>query len=352
MNRTTAVALLLIGILLILGSCAPAGYVIYHEAAIDPADSISLSGGASSNNATFHAQPGSLARFTLQARVTTHSVQEDPDSIDHKYIARFKFPVSYTISDSGGNVLMHEDVTLAWKEGRSISKSHEETASTGGTLTAATTLKKFTVPADGNINIKIAIRPDTTYGASYASPKLSFYEGMIDNTWYVIGCLVMLLAGVVMALIGFIFVLTITTREGARTQNQIGAVTAAGDAHNREVNQNAMIIQLSALAGYFVPFGNVILPLILWQIWREQDPYVDRMGCEAVNFQLSMLIYYFICFILLFILIGFLLIFALILFHLTFIIIGAVQTSKGVEYRYPMIIRFIKVQDTGKRARG
>ena len=90
----------------------------------------------------------------------------------------------------------------------------------------------------------------------------------------------------------------------------------------------------------------------MWQIWREQDPYVDRMGCEAVNFQLSMLIYYFICFILLFILIGFLLIFALILFHLTFIIIGAVQTSKGVEYRYPMIIRFIKVQDTGERARG
>jgi len=44
MNRTTAIALLLIGMFLFLGSCAPIAYVIYHEAVIDPSESVSLSG--------------------------------------------------------------------------------------------------------------------------------------------------------------------------------------------------------------------------------------------------------------------------------------------------------------------
>jgi uncharacterized Tic20 family protein len=31
------------------------------------------------------------------------------------------------------------------------------------------------------------------------------------------------------------------------------------------------------------------------------------------------------------------------IFHIAFIIIGSIQTSRGASYRYPMIIRFIKV---------
>jgi uncharacterized protein len=104
-----------------------------------------------------------------------------------------------------------------------------------------------------------------------------------------------------------------------------------------------MFIQLSAFAGYVIPFGTVIVPVILWLIWRDKDPYINEMGREAVNFQLSMILYYIISFLLCFIIIGFLLIIAAFIFHMTFIIIGAVQTSYGANYRYPMIIRFIKI---------
>ena len=38
MNRTTAIASLLIGMFLFMGSCAPIGSVIYYEAAIDPSE--------------------------------------------------------------------------------------------------------------------------------------------------------------------------------------------------------------------------------------------------------------------------------------------------------------------------
>lgn len=168
---------------------------------------------------------------------------------------------------------------------------------------------------------------------------------MIDNTWYIVSGISMFIVGFILALVGFIFLVSYVTINTAQTgtQNQFPGSDTTGvkTLQDKEINQNAMIIQLSAFAGYFIPFGNIILPLILWQIWRDKDPYIDRMGCEAINFQLSMLIYYIVSAVLMFVLIGFILIFVVMIFHLTFIIIGSVKTSRGVDYRYPMIIRFV-----------
>ena len=111
---------------------------------------------------------------------------------------------------------------------------------------------------------------------------------------------------------------------------------------DKAINQQAMIIQLSALSGYFIPFGSIILPVVLWMVWRDRDPYLNAMGREAVNFQLSMMVYYLICLVLTLVLIGLILIFAAMIFHLTYIIIAAVQTSRGVNFLYPLNIRFIK----------
>lgn len=337
MNRSTSIALLLIGVLLFLGSCTPFAYILYHEAVVSPIESYSLSTGGASDKATFQARPGTLARFTLEADITTSSVQEDTESFDEEYLARFKFPVRYSIGDSSGNILLHKKTTLAWKDGDSISKSNSNTSSTGGTLTASTKLNKFTVPADGNIAIDIELGEDTTYEASYSSPQLHLYEGMINNTWYIVAGVVMLFLGFVLAIIGFILVVV----RSAQADNQQHAdQETASD--NNAINQEAMIIQLSALSGYIIPLGSLIVPVVLWLIWREKDPYLDEMGREAVNFQLTMLVYYCICFVLFFVLIGFLLIIAAMIFHIAYIIVGAVQTSRGVNFRYPMTIRFFR----------
>ncbi len=329
-----------------MGSCAPIGYVIYHEAVVGPSENILLStepgfsDSALSDKKTLQATPGTLARFILEAKISTPSVQEDPESFDDVYLARFKFPIAYTIRDSSGNVIFEDKVVLAWKDGGSVTKSNEETTSTGGTLTASTSLDKFTVPADGRVAITIKISSDTTYEALYASPQLHFYEGMIDNTWYVVSGIVMFFLGFILAMIGFIF--TVTSSVNASTQQQLTEAESGIGTVKREAHQQAMFIQLSAFAGYIIPFGSIIVPIILWQVWRNKDPYVDMMGREAVNFQLSMALYYIICFVLFFALIGMVLIFAAMIFHLTFIIIGSVQASRGTDYRYPMIIRFIK----------
>ena len=51
-------------------------------------------------------------------------------------------------------------------------------------------------------------------------------------------------------------------------------------------------IHASALLGVFLHFpGHILAPLILWLIKRDESPELDAHGKEAVNFQISMLIY-------------------------------------------------------------
>jgi len=56
----------------------------------------------------------------------------------------------------------------------------------------------------------------------------------------------------------------------------------------------AMFCHLGGIAGLLpvMPlFGSVILPLVLWQVKKEQHAFIDEQGKEALNFQISILIY-------------------------------------------------------------
>ncbi|MCL4692826.1 MAG: DUF4870 domain-containing protein [Candidatus Hydrogenedentes bacterium] len=104
----------------------------------------------------------------------------------------------------------------------------------------------------------------------------------------------------------------------------------------------AMATHLSTLCAYVgVPFGNIIAPLIIWMIKKDEFPFVDDQGKEALNFQISLTIYGIISAILCFILIGFVLLLALFIMHLVFAILAAVAANQGEYYRYPLTMRFI-----------
>src|SRR6266516_1586873 len=52
-----------------------------------------------------------------------------------------------------------------------------------------------------------------------------------------------------------------------------------------------MLCHLSALCGFLgVPFGNVIGPLLVWQLKKNDVPSVEAHGKAALNFQLTVLI--------------------------------------------------------------
>ncbi len=112
---------------------------------------------------------------------------------------------------------------------------------------------------------------------------------------------------------------------------------------NKDARMWAMICHLSGLAGLVVPvIGCIVGPLIVWQIKKEEFPFVDEQGKEAVNFQISMLIYGIVAGLLCFACVGFVLAPAVAIFDLVFLLIAAVKANNGEHYRYPLTIRFIK----------
>ncbi|WP_445710721.1 DUF4870 domain-containing protein [Flavobacterium sp.] len=51
------------------------------------------------------------------------------------------------------------------------------------------------------------------------------------------------------------------------------------------------LIHLSTLSQYIFPLGNYIFPLILWSTRKDKSEFVDHNGKQALNFQLSILLY-------------------------------------------------------------
>ena len=111
---------------------------------------------------------------------------------------------------------------------------------------------------------------------------------------------------------------------------------------SQEVCQWAMFCHLSALLGIWIPFGNLIGPLILWQMKREKDPFIDAQGKEALNFQITVAIASLICFLLMVLIVGFFLIGIVAIGALVLTIIAGVKANEGYPYRYPFTWRLIK----------
>jgi len=112
----------------------------------------------------------------------------------------------------------------------------------------------------------------------------------------------------------------------------------------RDKNENTMgiLCHVLALAGFVVPFGSILGPLVMWLIKRAESPYLDAAGKEAVNFNISWTIYLAVAAFSMFLLIGFLLFPIVAVAWLIFVIMASIKASDGVIYRYPLTIRLIK----------
>ncbi|MCR9261089.1 MAG: DUF4870 domain-containing protein [Pseudomonadaceae bacterium] len=109
-----------------------------------------------------------------------------------------------------------------------------------------------------------------------------------------------------------------------------------------EVRRWAAATHIAAIAGYLIPFGNIIGPLLVWQLKKEDGQLIDDQGKESVNFQITVSIAMLISAALTLILIGFLLIFVVGLGALVLVVIAAIKANDGEAYRYPLTLRLIK----------
>jgi len=104
----------------------------------------------------------------------------------------------------------------------------------------------------------------------------------------------------------------------------------------------AMLCHLLAFAGFVFPFGNIIGPVIIWQIKKQESELVDDQGKESVNFQITVTIAGLICFVLSFVVIGIPLAIVLGIFDIVVVIVATIRANNGERYRYPVNWRVIK----------
>lgn len=118
----------------------------------------------------------------------------------------------------------------------------------------------------------------------------------------------------------------------------------------------AMLCHVSALVGLFGNgLGFIVGPLIVWLIKKNDHPFIDDQGREALNFQITVFILAAVAALLLVLLvvtmaegtsIGLILAIAVALSVLAvadvvLTVIASVKANGGERYRYPFAIRFL-----------
>jgi uncharacterized Tic20 family protein len=105
-------------------------------------------------------------------------------------------------------------------------------------------------------------------------------------------------------------------------------------------SDSRMMGMLCHLLGLFTCF---VGPLIIWLIKKDEDPFVDNQGKEALNFQITVGIAFIVSVLLIpAFCIGVFLGTAVGIADLVFCIVAAAKANSGQAYRYPVSIRFIK----------
>lgn len=102
----------------------------------------------------------------------------------------------------------------------------------------------------------------------------------------------------------------------------------------------AVMSHLSAFV-MFLGIPSIVGPLVTWLV-KKEDPYVDYHGKEAVNFNLSFMIYGIVSALLILLLVGLILLPIVFITWFVLVIVGAVKAGSGEYYEYPFTIRFIR----------
>ena len=117
--------------------------------------------------------------------------------------------------------------------------------------------------------------------------------------------------------------------------------------HQMEPSKEKMWAVIGHLGG-LVPayFLCILIPLFVWLLKGEASSFVNKQSKEALNFQISLVIYETVALVIAFTIIGIPIAF---IAFMTFWILnifcslkGAIRTFKGKEYTYPWNLRLIK----------
>lgn len=109
-----------------------------------------------------------------------------------------------------------------------------------------------------------------------------------------------------------------------------------------DLNAYLLLMHLSQFAGFVIPLGGFIVPIVMWIANKNDVPEIDEHGKNIVNWIISATIYSIVSVVLMIILVGFLTLAIVGLLGIVFAIIGAMKANNGEMWYYPLTIRFIK----------
>ncbi len=151
----------------------------------------------------------------------------------------------------------------------------------------------------------------------------------------------------------------------------------APSSHEKNIST---LTHLSTFSKWFIPFGNFVIPILLWSVQKNKSKFADYHGRGVINFQLSVLLYtigllilsipFFIWqaldvistdsqfywsgrihtegdiaaaggLFIVAIVVGTIAL-GLFIFEIICVVSGAMNASRGEEYTYPLTINFIK----------
>ncbi|HKL30948.1 MAG TPA: DUF4870 domain-containing protein [Tangfeifania sp.] len=99
------------------------------------------------------------------------------------------------------------------------------------------------------------------------------------------------------------------------------------------------LLALSVFVG--IPLGNVVGPLIIYLIKKDEYPFVAEQGKEVLNFQITWSIIFIVSAVLIIVGIGILMLIGFGIAWLVMVILGSVAANRGESYKYPLTINFL-----------
>ncbi|MHC4224148.1 MAG: DUF4870 domain-containing protein [Planctomycetota bacterium] len=104
----------------------------------------------------------------------------------------------------------------------------------------------------------------------------------------------------------------------------------------------AMLCHLAGISMYVgVPVGNIVGPLVIWLIKKDEYRLVDEQGKIALNFQISWAIYIAGAIFLSLFLIGIPILIVLVILQFILTIVGAVKVNNHQPWSYPISFNFL-----------
>ena len=110
-----------------------------------------------------------------------------------------------------------------------------------------------------------------------------------------------------------------------------------------EVSSNSRnLATLSHLSAFitFVGIPSLVGPLVVWLLNRD-DPFVEQQAKEALNFNISFLLYGVVAALSIILLVGLIALPAVLVTWFVLVIVAAVKAGNGENYEYPFTIRFV-----------